>query len=89
MTQKHIHQYVRVKIANRKDAITWFKCNAIGCTHRERKEFLENRLSICNRCGEQIILSKGKLELAKPHCDKCTKSPKQEEINKLASLFKD
>lgn len=89
MSNKHIHQYVKVKIADRKDAIVWFKCNAIGCTHKIRAEFAENRLSICNRCGNEFVLTREKMKLVRPHCDACTMSTKAKNIKDLAELFKD
>ena len=86
---KHIHQYIKVKTATRKDAIIWFKCNIVGCTHKIREEFAENRMSICNRCSEEFVLTKEKLKLVRPHCDACTNSSKGISIKKLTELFKE
>ncbi len=92
MTNKHVHQYIRVQKAKRKDAVIWYTCIAVGCTHKERIEFMENRLSICNRCNDEFILTRKKLydkPRMKPHCDACTKSVKQSTINELARMFQE
>lgn len=90
MAHKHIHQYMRVRKARRKDAVVWYTCIVVGCTHKERIEFMLNRLCICHRCGEEFVLTKEILydkKLVKPHCDACTRSDKQTAINEFAKQF--
>lgn len=87
---KHTHEYVRVKPeAYRPNRLTWFKCAVIGCTHKIKKEFIEGRLSICYRCEKEFVITKKHTELAKPHCDSCTDSDKQRDLNKLQKMFED
>lgn len=78
----HIHKYIRVKKSDR--AIkTFFKCAFDGCTHKIAKEFAIGRYSICNRCNEQFVLDARALDLAKPHCARCTRSEKNENVSTL------
>lgn len=82
--QKHTHQYKRVKPERkRSDSATWFKCTAIGCPHRLKKELLEGRISKCPRCGNDFPIMKKHTELAFPHCDACTNSEKQKQLNEI------
>lgn len=83
---KHIHKYVRVKSSERATK-TFFKCAIAGCVHKVEKSFAIGRFSICNRCDSTFVLDQRALDLAKPHCLKCTKSTKQESVRELASLI--
>lgn len=80
--EKHTHKYVRVKIGKNKRIL--FKCAIEGCVHTCRPELLVGRKSICNRCGDEFVITKELSELAKPHCFDCTKSNRVDEINKIA-----
>jgi late competence protein required for DNA uptake (superfamily II DNA/RNA helicase) len=51
----------------------------------------ENKIIECSRCGNPMLLTKAKMDLAKPHCDDCTRStkPKDEIVGALEDLFKE
>jgi len=65
----HIHKYYRTKLG--KQII--YKCSLPGCTHYVLKPLIENRNSVCNRCGEVFTITKRTLKAcpAKPHCENC------------------
>lgn len=83
--QKHTHQYVRVKIGKNKRIL--YKCARIGCVHTCKPELIEGRISICNRCFNDFVFTKKHLELAKPHCDNCTISPKRANVSKIEEML--
>ena len=79
------HKYIRVKVGKNKRVFV--KCDIPGCPHYLKHEVLAlGRMSICNRCGDEMILTKLNMQLAKPHCDACTKS-KKEGVSKIAELL--
>jgi RNA polymerase-binding transcription factor DksA len=44
-------------------------------------------MSLCNRCGDEIILTKLNMVLAKPHCEDCTRKRKESTADKLKDLI--
>lgn len=80
---KHIHQYKRQKLGKK----TIFRCTLIGCSHYVYKELAENRVALCNRCGNPFMLDKPALTLAKPHCRQCTRIKHQEKVEKITALL--
>lgn len=90
MNNHQYHQYIRVKPERKHaSAITWFKCSIIGCVHKIKKEFIIGRIARCPKCGENYAVLKKHTTLATLHCDKCTDSQKQRDINKLDDVMKD
>jgi len=81
----HLHKYKRVTLG--KNDYTVLKCQVPACTHYIRKDLAENALCACNRCGEPMILTKTALQLARPHCEDCTKKKYQTELDSLSELF--
>ncbi len=78
------HKYVRIKMGKFKKP--WFKCSIAGCSHHIRPELAIGRMSICNRCGEEMVLTKLNMQLAKPHCDDCTVR-KDKKVDKIKELL--
>lgn len=60
---------------------TVYQCADPGCTYRENKAFLLNKMANCHLCGKDFILSSYALTLSRPHCDDCTKGEKRKEAN--------
>lgn len=73
---KHIHRYRRAKLGSQ----IIYKCTLPGCTHYILKALVENRASICHRCGTSFIITKKTLKTcpAMPHCDDCTNRKEDE-----------
>lgn len=65
---KHTHQYIRKREKEKEDV---FRCAHASCNHYLRKGYVEGKKSICNRCGNEFILTKKELKMAKPHCMAC------------------
>ena len=80
------HKYIKVRIGKFKKP--WFKCSIAGCVHHIRPELAEGRRTICNRCGEDMVLTKLNMQLARPHCDDCTKRKAKPTEDKIAELIK-
>lgn len=71
MTKKsHLHKYKRKDLGK---GYMVYMCTEPSCTHYIRVDLAEGKLCKCNRCGEPMIMSKKAMQLAKPHCDDCTK----------------
>jgi len=82
--RKHTHKYIRGRLGE-KHVI--FRCAFPDCTHYLAKEFVIGKLSVCNRCGEDFIMTRASVSLAKPHCESCTKSPKAEEQRNIKDFL--
>lgn len=86
---KHIHQYYQLKIGRGSFRRNIVRCAIPKCTHKlNEPELAIGRESLCNRCETPFIITKEHLRIMKMHCDSCTKSPKMDEVNKLAELLK-
>jgi hypothetical protein len=62
-----------------------YKCMHPDCSYLASREIVKGKRVLCPICRETYILEGPLLQLAKPHCKGCTKSPKQEKLNKLQS----
>jgi hypothetical protein len=81
MNCKKVHKYYRTAIGDAKKRI--WKCAEPGCTHYVYPELAENRITKCWVCGEEVVLTRRRMERKKPHCDTCYTRPdkaKKEEI---------
>lgn len=86
MADKHTHRYERAIIGRK--GYTVFKCNLPGCPHYISAKLVKNRISLCNRCGNEFIIDNRAKLLAKPHCVDCIEAKvKQEEIFHDLSKF--
>ncbi len=83
MAKKHIHRYERKKIG---ENYIVFRCNLPKCTHYLPKQLVKGKVSLCNKCGNEFILTSGSLLLAKPHCEDCTVH-KDNEHDRLKELL--
>jgi hypothetical protein len=68
---KHTHKYYRIRVGRDKRPV--FRCAIPGCVHKCEKELVIGRFTICHRCDEEVVMTRKMVELAKPHCDDCTK----------------
>jgi len=72
---KHIHRYERAKIG--KEYVV-YRCNLPNCNHYLARHLVKGKISLCNRCGNPMLMGALQLSLAKPHCMNCIK-PKGEQ----------
>jgi hypothetical protein len=80
---KHVHTYIRYKARP-----NWYRCAAPNCTHHIDKEVLLGKLSLCNSCGAEMILSREDLRRAKPKCLNCSDTKKAKLHQKAQELTK-
>ena|SRR5215204_6076621 len=73
LVKKHaVHQYVRVMDGER----PIYRCILPGCSHFIGEALILNKVSLCNRCGEEFIIGKSMIQprrIVKPHCDRCSR----------------
>jgi hypothetical protein len=69
--EKHIHKLRRYKF---KSGNVIYHCTLPDCSYKSAPALAIGKRSICNRCGEQFILTDYSVRLAKPHCENCHKS---------------
>lgn len=67
---KHLHRYERAFLG-KKGTYEVFRCNLPECTHYLPKRLVKGKLSICNRCGGELIMDTRSMNLEKPHCVDC------------------
>ena len=84
-TTKHIHQYRSGKLGKQK---IW-KCKLIGCTHYLLHQFMENKLCICNKCGQPFIIAKRHLRNEHPRCDNCVVHKVKPEIKNIQQFLEE
>jgi acetyl-CoA carboxylase beta subunit len=82
---KHVHTYGKSKRLK-----NYFKCNHPQCYHTMHKDDVIGKMSCCNICGTEFIISREDARRAKPVCLNCsnTKSAQEfraakEQISKL------
>ena len=83
---KHIHRYQRGKLGNNGYII--YKCNLPTCNHYISKDLVSGKLCLCNRCGDEMIMDREAMTLAKPHCKDCTIS-KKPKLGKLKNVIEE
>lgn len=82
---KHVHRYERVNIGVNKEYIV-YRCNLPKCSHYLTPELVKDKLTLCNRCGSEMIMDAFALSLAKPHCHDCTER-KNKNVDKIKDLI--
>lgn len=65
----HVHRYEKVILG--KKGYTVFKCNLPLCNHYIQAKLAEGKMTLCNRCGNEMLLDKRAMKLVKPHCADC------------------
>lgn len=78
--KNHVHMYVRYK-----KRPGYYRCAASDCTHFLDSESVLGKASLCNDCGNQMILTKEDLRRVKPKCIACSNT-KKSKIYKMAQL---
>ena len=68
-TLKHVHQYVRFRLT--KNSGVQYRCADPRCTHFTYKKALRGKLSRCNDCGAEFILTPKQLCADRPKCLNC------------------
>lgn len=84
---KHVHRYIRTTLGRKKWPI--HKCDLPDCSHYVSSELVEGKFSICHRCGTRFVLTRALLELAKPHCLRCTERKINPEVKSIADKMLD
>jgi formylmethanofuran dehydrogenase subunit E len=80
----HLHKYKRIKLGN---GYKVYKCINPGCSHYVSVKLVEGQICQCNRCGQPMVMDRAAMQLARPHCYSCTKSRRQETIEKIAEFL--
>jgi late competence protein required for DNA uptake (superfamily II DNA/RNA helicase) len=75
-TTHHIHRYEKVILG--KNGYTVFKCNLPDCAHYVAAKLVNGKQSICNRCGNVMIMDARAMKLTKVHCVDCIEVRKKE-----------
>lgn len=90
----HLHRYRKVNLArNKGDEYLVYKCMKPLCSHYLPLILVEGKVCECNRCGEPMVITKytltssGNKPQARPHCQTCTKSRKQDDVAALADFL--
>lgn len=73
----HIHSFKRLRKSKQ------YKCMHPDCNYLAAREIVKGKRALCPLCRETYILDGRLLDLATPHCANCTRSTKQEKLNKL------
>lgn len=77
MAKNHeIHKYYKTKLGD----YTIYRCSLPGCAHYVPYELVLNRVSLCNKCGNEMVMTRAAARLAKPHCIACTKTKSKSDI---------
>jgi len=80
--KKHHHKLKRHTYRNGEQV---YFC-VLDCTFRVKCELAEGLIVICHRCDKPFAMTQSSCELAKPHCNNCTRSKKREADEILAAL---
>ena len=78
----HVHTFIRSKSKS-----GFYKCNSPDCTYYVEKTEILNKLSRCNQCGDQIILTREDLRRAAPKCLNCSNTKKAIAHKKAKSVL--
>ncbi len=78
---RHIHRYERAILG--KNNYVVYKCNLPDCNHYISEKLIKGKRSLCNRCGDQMIMDSRAMKLVKPHCINCIAIRKKPEHDKL------
>jgi hypothetical protein len=71
---KHLHIYEKIK-----DKPGYFRCLHPDCTHFAKRSLIIGKRASCV-CGEPFVLDYDQLKLRRPHCPRCTRGKKQQQI---------
>lgn len=83
----HLHRYKRVSLGTRGYKV--YRCIVPGCPHYISVDLVENSLCECNRCGQPMVMTKAAMQLAKPHCQDCTKSKHKETFTDIEQFLQE
>lgn len=85
MSAQHTHRYEKVILG--KNNYVVFRCNLPNCNHYIAEKLALGKVTICNRCGFQMLLDKRAMRLTKPHCVDCIQVRKKDEHDKLLEFL--
>lgn len=72
--KNHIHTYERIS----GEKTPRYKCADPDCSHVVVKNYLPGKRSKCWGCGQEFILTKADLKLARPHCGCLKNNPRND-----------
>ena len=84
---KHIHRYEKTILGKNNYII--FRCNLPSCPHYVSAKLAEGKLTLCNRCGEQMLLDKRAMRFVKPYCVNCVQIKKKDIHEKILEFLED
>lgn len=85
MSSNHVHRYEKVILG--KKGYTVFRCNLPNCNHYIAEKLAAGKESVCNRCGNVMILDKRAMRLTRPHCVDCIQVRKKGEHDTLLEFL--
>lgn len=71
MEDHEVHKYERVRLGDKGFQV--YKCVKPNCAHYLRMELVFGKLTICWRCGREVVMTKPMAKMKKPHCLGCTR----------------
>jgi hypothetical protein len=75
----HVHTYRRIN----KDL---WKCNDPYCTHTCRRELVQGKASICNKCDKEIVMTPSAMQRRSPLCLECSNTAEARSYKKAKAL---
>jgi hypothetical protein len=85
MSNHKIHRYEKVILG--RNSYTVFKCNLPNCTHYVAAKLVSGKLSLCNRCGGEMIMDSRAMKLTKVHCVDCIEIRKKPEHDAILDFI--
>lgn len=81
----HIHTYVKFK-RNKYNQPNLFRCADPHCTHFEEREHIIGKASLCNKCGDEFVLTREDTKRSRPICINCADTKEAREHRQIKSV---
>ena len=84
----HLHRLKRIPLG--KNGYQVYKCMKPHCSYMIAVNLVEGQVVECNRCLSPMMMDKKAMELAKPHCEDCTRGRVPDKtVDVLIDFFKE
>lgn len=81
---QHTHRYERAILGkDPSKGYVIFRCNLPDCGYYIAARLVRGKRTICNRCGNDMLMDARAMKLEKPHCVDCIKVKKKPSHDKL------
>lgn len=85
---KHTHTFVKYKSKRHKGDL--WKCNDPACTFWTEKALILGKMSLCNGCGTEIILTNANMkQRTRPRCLGCSNTGEAKQYKAIRSITDD